>query len=375
MRVRGFTCTVLPVELMARVSRSLRDARTARLSELVIGKSLIVALVAQYDVFIGQLIRLMYSAQPNLLNSSDKQVTFSQLMSYSSIEQARDEFLEKEIESVLYKSREGQLEYLSKKGNIELIKHLDIWPRFLEVTERRNLFVHADGRVNSNYLNRCKQHGITIECKLGEMLDVSVDYFKQSYYTVVGVGLVVATLLWRKLQPSDIEMLFGTITNVVYYLILDEEYEMAQKLLEFARGSVIGKVMPEQYSLILLINQAQAQKWLCNTKEMEDLLNAKDWSVLNDKYRLAERVLREDFGQAAKLMKGVVISEEMNSGDFQEWPLFKEFRKSEEFKAAYLEIFGDSFDSLEESRLPKLDALKVLFDKMREDELPIEAAS
>ncbi len=295
-------------------------------------------------------------------------------MAYESINQAREEILEKEIESVLYKSREEQLYYLSKKGEVELIKHLSCWQNFLEVTERRNLFVHSNGRVNRTYLSRCSQHNIEPGNKLGETLGVSIDYFKQSYYSIVEVGLVVAILLWRKLQASEIETLLGTVTNIVYFLILDEEYEIAQRLPEFVRGPVMGKGLPEQHGLVLLINQAQALKWLGNEEEMEKLLDTKDWTVLNDKYRLAERVLRSDFAQASKLMKGLVAAEEMNKVEFQEWPLFKEFRKSEEFEKTHLEIFGDSFGSLEETNLPTSEKLKAIFSKVNEDEREPEIA-
>lgn len=363
----------IPFELMSKVDRSSRDARTAQLSEMVVGKSLVVALISQYDVFIGQLVRLLYAVEPSLLDVSDRHMTFAQLVSYQSIDQAREDILEKEVESVLYKSREEQLDYLSKKGKVELVKHLNCWQNLVEITERRNLFVHADGRVNRTYLNRCNQHGIKPSGGLGEMLNVSIDYFRQSYYSVVEVGLVVAILLWRKLQPSDLETLLGTVTSIVYYLILDEEYEIAQRLIKFVTGPVMGKGIPEQHGLTLLVNQAQALKWSGDDKKMEELLNTKDWSVLNDKFRLAERVLRNDFAQAAKLMRGLVVSQEMNRVEFQEWPLFTGFRKSEEFKEVYLEVFGGNFDSSEEINLADSESLKAIFDKFLKNDTETEA--
>src|SRR2546423_10410038 len=57
-----------------------------------------------------------------------------------------------------------------------LRKDLPIWPVFVEVTERRNLFAHCSGKVSAQYLTVCDNHGVKFDGKppcLNDALDVT----------------------------------------------------------------------------------------------------------------------------------------------------------------------------------------------------------
>ncbi len=64
-------------------------------------------------------------------------------------------------------------------------------------------------------------------------------------------------------------------------------------------------------------------------------------------FQLAVAVLRDDFQAAASLMKLVSIGEQLKANDYRDWPLFKEFRKSQIFIDAYQSIYGHGLPVLE----------------------------
>lgn len=69
---------------------------------------------------------------------------------------------------------------------------------------------------------------------------------------------------------------------------------------------------------------------------------AEDWTAASDKFKLADAVLREDFGQAAALMTKIGLGGEIHKAGYRDWPLFKEFRRTDVFQETFQQIFGES---------------------------------
>src|SRR5690606_26404612 len=112
-------------------------------------RSLLVSLVSHFDAYVGRLIRAIYLRKPELLNSSERKLSFEELVRYDSIEAVREFVIEKEVESVLRGSHVEQFRWMERTYDVPLTKGLDSWPLFVELMERRNLFVHTDGIVSS----------------------------------------------------------------------------------------------------------------------------------------------------------------------------------------------------------------------------------
>jgi len=164
--------------------------------------------VSSYDAFLGKLVGALFRIKPELLKSSDRTLTYLQLSDFDSISEAREHLLEKEIETLLRKSHSEQFEWLENRFAVKLRVDLPIWPTFIEVTERRNLFVHSDGIVSSQYLKVCREHEVALdsETKQGSQLEVPHVYFKSAYEAIFEIGVKLGQVLWRKLKPSDIEV-------------------------------------------------------------------------------------------------------------------------------------------------------------------------
>lgn len=82
--------------------------------------SFLVSLISQYDAFLGRLLRFIFLVKPEVLNTSDKNLSFSDLVSFGSIDNAREYIIEKEVEGVLRKSHTGQFDHLEEKFKIPL---------------------------------------------------------------------------------------------------------------------------------------------------------------------------------------------------------------------------------------------------------------
>jgi hypothetical protein len=304
-------------------------------------RSFIVSLISHYDAYLGRLIAELFILQPSVLNSSEKNISFSDLVSFGSVETAKEFVIEKEIESVLRGSHIEQFDWLERKFSIPLNKGLEIWPKFIELTERRNLFVHTDGKVSNQYLSVCRKYGVELnnEVKLGEILEVTPEYWQAAYECVFEIAVKLTHVLWRKLAPQDRLTADENLNTICYSLIMDKNYKLARILLDFACD--LKKFADETKERMLIINRAQVYKWLNMPDETRRILASRDWSATSDKFKLAKAVLLDDYSEADKIVKRIGKNGEMKKQFYRDWPLFQEYRKSASFSTLFKDIFGE----------------------------------
>jgi hypothetical protein len=310
--------------------------------------SFLVSLVSQFDGFLGRLIRQLFALKPEILNSSENTLTFSQMVAFGSIDAAKEYIVEKEIEAVLRKSHSEQFDWLEKKFGLVLRKNLESWPDFIEVTERRNLFVHANGVVSHQYLEVCANHSCKVEpgTKLGKQLSVNRKYFSGAHDCLLEIGVKLAQVLWRKLSGDDFSEADKSLITICYELLAEGRYRIARRLLDFG-VETIKKHSGESRRLTLVVNRAQAYKWSGDEETARRIVNAEDWSALEPKFLLAQAVLLDDFAGATEIMKQIGGEHhQLGALAYREWPLFREIRKTPEFAAAFEEIFREPLNAL-----------------------------
>lgn len=305
---------------------------------------LFCSLVHFYDAYLGRLLRCAFYAKPDILNSSEKTITFSDLASFTNIDEARESLIQREIESVIRESHVDQFSWMERKFGIPLRKELDIWPTFIELTERRNLFVHCGGVVSKQYLTVCKNHGVMLQdnLKSGDQLTIQPSYFKKAFECIYEISIKLGHVLWRKLKPEQLDISSYSLHETTFDLLYHERYNLAIKLLTFST-EIMKKYSSDSSRRVDRINLAIAYKFSGKEKEMNDVLSTDDWSACGENFEIAILVLNNEIDKAAKLMKIIGTEGKVRKEDYASWPLFKEFRKSKEFLQSYRELFGDDF--------------------------------
>ena len=313
---------------------------------MLVPRSFLVALVSQYDAFLGRLIRSLLIARPEILNGSERTLSFADLMAFDNLDAARDQIIEKEVESVLRRSHTEQFEWLESKFSIKLRQDLLIWPTFIEVTERRNLYVHAGAQVSAQYIQSCRTNHVNLEgVRLGQVLPVSRSYFKNASEAIFEVGVKLAHVLWRKLKPVERADADRNLISITYELLAEDKFGLAKTLLDFATNT-LKKYASAQERLTFIVNRIQAYKWSGDEKTARELLALEDFSASDDSFKLAEAVLSDDVQRAISIMKRIGKGGDGTFGRYQNWPLFRDMRKRPEFEAAVFEIFGERLSSV-----------------------------
>lgn len=328
-----------------------RNASTSSLASKIIPESLFVSLISQYDAFLTRLLRTIYEIKPDVLNGSERNLTFSQLVEMETIENAREYIIDKEVDTVLRKSHSEQFDYLEKLIGIKLRENLPIWQTFIEITERRNLLVHCDGVVSNQYLKNCIEHKCKIDkVKVGERLGVESQYFLDAYKCLYEIATKLTHTIWRKLLISDLKEADRELNDVCFHLINLGSFELADILLDF--GCNQKKHFNDALKNVFIINGSLSKYLQDKKEEARQLLDKKDWSSSSDDFKLAYAVLIDDFERAYEIMIKIGDNGEVDSSDYKQWPLFNKIRKEEKFKETYKNIFKEEYSIMETPMRP-----------------------
>ena len=293
----------------------------------------------------------MVLTRPELLKSSERSLSLSNLLTLEDFESAKEYLIEKEIEFVLRKSHNEHFDWLEARLGITLRKDLPSWTEFTELTERRNLLVHNDGIVSHQYLTNCKEHKVPSDtCSVGDRLGAPPDYYRKACDCILEIAVKLTHVVWRKLLPDNREQADEALNQTCFELLMHENNALANELLRFA-NEILKTHASERHRLMFLVNWSQSFKWLGKDEECQKLLNKEDWSAKGPEFRLCVSVLREDYQDAVSIMKEFGNNGPINAEDYREWPLFRRARKEIEFQQAYTEIFGEEM-KLRESLIP-----------------------
>jgi hypothetical protein len=271
-----------------------------------------------------------------------------------SLEDAREYIIDKEIETVLRKSHSEHFDYLESKLKITLKKNLPIWQTFIEITERRNLLVHCDGKVSNQYLKVCREHNCTLdEVKLNQKLRVSIDYFNEAYECLYELATKLTHTIWRKLLKDQLEEADEKLNKLCYNLIMSKQYNLADILLDFSYNQV--KHFNDSSKNYFVVNKALSKFMQNNKAEAKKIINMKDWSASSDDFKLAYVILNEDTDKIYPLMKKIGKNGDVEMEHYRTWPLFYHLRNEEKFKNTFQEIFGQEYTVLEIPQKPIAD--------------------
>ncbi len=334
----------IPTECFSEWKSLSKRVLMRKISLINLPRSILVSLISHYDAYLGRLLRTIYIRIPELLNTSDRKLTYEDLVGFNSIESAKEYMIEKEVESVLRGSHIEQFKVMERLFGLPLTKGLESWPCFIEITERRNLFVHTGGMISSQYLLVCTSQNCKIDegAVEGSFLSVPQDYFERANECIFEIGVKLGHVLWRKLFSDEREQADSNLLETTFELLVSHKYELAKKISNFACLE-LKTYSSEKLKLMLIVNRSLAYKWSDDDKGARHSMKGVDWSAKSDEFKLANALILDDWDSAFLFMRHLG-DKTVSKDDYRKWPLFKEWRKRDEFKAAYLELFGENFD-------------------------------
>lgn len=156
------------------------------------------------------------------------------------------------------------------------------------------------------------------------------------------VAAKLAHTLWRKLLPYELSLADDHLYNLTYDALQYREWPWARTLARFHLSQ--RKLSDDLQRRMVIINLAIALKFGKQPDEARAELARHDWSATLPEFRLAISVLENNFTRAAAQMVGIgKEGESIKRHAYLTWPLFREFRASQEFLEAFERVYGCAF--------------------------------
>ena len=321
----------------------------------------IVLLISKLDEFVTELLKIALGENPEIVKNSEKSINYDQIFKYDSINDMIRDIVSEEIDSLMRKSHAVSISYLDDSFKLGVIENITDWPAFIELTQRRNLFVHSGGKINSQYIENCKKYKVELgdDIEVGKGLSVDQEYFQRSFLLLYEIGIRLSQALYRRLFPDKLNKANTILNDIGFDLMVEERWEIADIIFSFA-VNIPEKLMGSREDYLrFLINSAICKKHLGEDKKLNKLLDSVDWGAYKAIFKLAVSVLKNEFEKASQIMLSI-DTEEISDHSYRTWPLFKEFRETDGFKISYKKKFGEDYETdLKEEDILKSEDIEV----------------
>ena len=177
-------------------------------------QNMIVSVVSRFDEFVMVLLRRCFELNHSWLKNPEKSVTYVQLLELDSIESLVDDLILKEVDQLMRGSHHAQIEILDSKLKLGIEQHFERWSTFLEITERRNLFVHSAGIVNSIYVANAEKYGYDIPEQ--EVLTADDSYVAEAIDIFFELSVRLVQSVVRRLYPDSYIEADWNLNNLVF---------------------------------------------------------------------------------------------------------------------------------------------------------------
>jgi hypothetical protein len=302
---------------------------------------MVIGLVSSYDAFLSQLLRVVLNMHPEIVLTSDKTIKFSELSKFSSIDDARNTLIDREIEGVIRSSHHEQFSWMENRFSMKLRDDLLIWPHFVELCKRRNLLTHTGGVVSAQYLANCKVNECDVAgVEAGGKLAVDSQYFERSVSIIYEVGTKLCHVFWRRFAADEREEADWRLNELCYNLIYGRAYPLAESLLSFGT-TILKKHSSDSVRRTMIVNLANCIRLQNREQESKEILDKEGWSAVDNNFKICVASVYGDIEKVLELMPTIGASGRPTAADYRTWPVFSGIRTDKRFLGAFEKIFGE----------------------------------
>lgn len=287
----------------------------------------LISLLSSAEWFYSQLLHFFYDKNPSAAGIKKKSLTLEELKSFGTVEDAEKYLIDSKIEGLLRSSFTDWIETLKSELKLSLGYMNEFIDELIEIYQRRNLFVHNGGIVNSIYVSKVDEKYLK-DIEIGTKLNVDEEYLDNAINKIHVLFSLIACELWKKDNPADEER-SDFLMDLNYGYLKRNKWEIAQLPNTFLRNDARQPTIPKTY--------AQLNCWLCekrigNSEKLQKELANVDFSDKSIVIQLALSALKEDKESFFSLLPRAINSEELPVEYLFDFPILQEMRDTENFE-------------------------------------------
>lgn len=268
---------------------------------------------------------------------SDKTLTFQQIKDLGGLDEAREYLIEKYVEDIMRGSQINWLKYIGKSTDKKFFNELiqKDEENFIEFFLRRNLIIHNNSIINNKYLSAINVSEDDKKMLCGQEINVTKDYLSYNFDIIFTIVIKASFYVLKKKFRNNMDELFYIFENIAFKNLETEEYNLAYNIYDLLWRE--SEKFSANCRIILSINYMQSLKWTDKIKEMEKVLLDEDFSLVNDEHNMCLCILKDNYEQAVYYLdRNLKIASTEGEDEIElinryiNWPIFKEFKNSDE---------------------------------------------
>ena len=317
-----------------------------------LSESVLMMLLIKYEDSISRLYRYVIEKHPQAFLSK-KSITYSDLLSMKSdIEEIKKRFVDDEIDAIMREPIDDWYSSFNSKQKATFLFEDNLFDDFKEIYYRRNLVVHNQGIVNDIYLSYVKN----TKAEKGQKLFVDRKYLDRAF-SLTSLMLVDTFFGLRKIADDKNELVEWIINSYGFKCLQEKKWEMAKYLYKVVLQdeSILSADL-----IVAKINYMIAIKNIDGVDAIRDEVNNLDVSALKLTFVAAKSALLNEYEQVSDILDKCLEKNEIDSPSIKTWPLFNEFRESDEY-IQFVERHKEEFD-FGEYTAPTDDEASILKD-------------
>lgn len=308
-------------------------------AERELGGAVLLKMSAQFDRFVGEMVQAAFAIKPEMTRSLKRELSFTDLRELPDIDAVLQLVIEKEVEKILHEKRSEQIKwFVTRCKMFPLDERLEA--ELSDIAELRNIVAHHGGRVTSRvgFGWRNRKTPLLHSYEAGQQVTITTEDIVAIHDVLFLVAVLVAQGVWRGLRPEQRHSADEDLHDLTYSRLALDEFALTQRTLSLC--AVYTGTMSQSARLVNLVNLAQTYKWLEEPTTCEELLLRENWDDHEPEFRFAVAVLREEWTEAVALMEQCVREDQVDRTEFENWPLLKDFRETDQFQNAFERAYG-----------------------------------
>lgn len=328
----------------------------------ILNESALQQIVNAYEKVICELLTWHFHNNPDAA-PKDKEISYREMLSFSSFEDAKRHVIDKEIEIFLKrKGIDEQLKYIKDELKADIASHYSKLCEFKELILRRHAIVHAGGLASAEYMRRAKRiKGINIsDLEEGKRIPLNSGYVINAWNVTCAMGVVLLHLVAKecarsKRSKTEEDEADGFLISSAFNCIQNNQLDAAESILRYAHKLKLAK---DPSDLMVIINLAQTLRWKGNIEGCKKLLESKDWSAYSSLFQLCVAALNDNEDSFKTLLIETATQKVLSITALCEWPVFRLMRSKDTFHEWAKEAYGEEIKSVIELFKPKVVNVK-----------------
>jgi len=294
---------------------------------VLFSKNTLASLVSTLDVLFAKLFELYYRKHPEKLSLDNQSISFSDLKKITSVQEAQDFLISREIESLLFKKGlTERLVVLSSEIGVDvkpIESHIFNVRKLIKI---RNLIVHNEGLIDTDYISKFKTKDK--ELKVGDHIKISHEYLIESLYLIYFFGTYILQEVQLHLS-ENIESHDFLLNNLLHTLIKNSQFEYIKPIYNFSQNHKMDEINKKLIVLNFCIGQKKQGK---DVDHIKKILVLEDWTLEKPEFEMCKNALLNNHKDFYNLLEKLILSKDITKNDIEEWIIFDFYKKEPRFK-------------------------------------------